>query len=390
MDNVKTDLPLPSPIRQIDGLQMLRFVAVLLVIWVHVSQRVVLDGGHVLPSLGVFGIDIFFVISGFIVSTVAVRSPRRHGPAAAWSFLMRRLIRIYPLYWIVFILDAVRIFHARPSAIRPYIPDFFLLPCIGYPHVDLLLGVSWTLIFEMFFYVVLSIILLFTVRRSTYAVLGLLGLLVVSGRFFDIRHPYLIVFCNPFLLEFLFGCIIALLYRKAGSSLRTLGIVLSVLGWCAAVTLRMLNLHVATGLQMGLANQLVFTRVFTWGIAAALIVGGMIFWNPSAESTFGRVPVLLGNASYSIYLISEFDQNLLLRFFRLFTHTRNYTSWSAAFAVQLVLVLASLSLGLLVYFAIERPVLRCVSKLLLPRRESGLSRATLTRHERPALHTRSE
>ncbi len=64
------DLPLPSHIKQIDGLQILRAVAVLIVSWGHAGLVLVWSAHEQLPDLGVFGIDIFFVISGFILASV--------------------------------------------------------------------------------------------------------------------------------------------------------------------------------------------------------------------------------------------------------------------------------------------------------------------------------
>jgi exopolysaccharide production protein ExoZ len=354
---MNTDLPMPSPVRQIDGLQILRFVAVLLVIWLHGSEEISMDGGRSMPNLGVFGIDIFFVISGFIISTVAARSSRPAGPGAAWSFLLRRLIRIFPLYWIVFAADAVRRFHSHPSGLRPYAANFFLLPFPAYPHDVLMTGISWTLVFELFFYAVLSMILLVTVRRSVYSIIVILASFILVGCFIDIRRAGLIVFCNPLLLEFLFGCVLALLYNRFGCN-RRVGIGMVIAGCVAAISFQVFGPFSATGLQMVLLNALVFTRVFTWGLAAVLIVGGVIFWSPTTGGGWARSAVLLGNASYSTYLIAALDQEFAFRLMGMVTHTRAYPSFAASLAAHLVLVGLSLGTGLLVYYAVERPVLR--------------------------------
>ena len=61
---------------------------------------------------------------------------------------------------------------------------------------------------------------------------------------------------------------------------------------------------VANGFQMIAVDNGVLARAATWGICAALIVGGVIFWSPSMKSLPGRWGVLMGNSSYSAYLVS--------------------------------------------------------------------------------------
>jgi peptidoglycan/LPS O-acetylase OafA/YrhL len=97
---IHTTLPLPAKIGQIDGLQILRAVAVLLVAWLHGGQMLGDWRVTELPHFGAFGIDIFFVISGFIMSSVLLRTKQAPGVHATWGFLKRRLIRIFPIYWV--------------------------------------------------------------------------------------------------------------------------------------------------------------------------------------------------------------------------------------------------------------------------------------------------
>jgi exopolysaccharide production protein ExoZ len=218
-------------------------------------------------------------------------------------------------------------------------------------------GISWTLVFELFFYAVLSMILLVTVRRSVYSIIVILASFILVGCFIDIRRAGLIVFCNPLLLEFLFGCVLALLYNRFGCN-RRVGIGMVIAGCVAAISFQVFGPFSATGLQMVLLNALVFTRVFTWGLAAVLIVGGVIFWSPTTGGGWARSAVLLGNASYSTYLIAALDQEFAFRLMGMVTHTRAYPSFAASLAAHLVLVGLSLGTGLLVYYAVERPVLR--------------------------------
>jgi exopolysaccharide production protein ExoZ len=313
---IHTTLPLPSRIGQIDGLQILRAVAVLLVAWVHAGQWLYPMSAVHLPSFGVYGIDIFFVISGFIVSSVVLRTQRQPGAAAMWEFLKRRLIRIFPIYWFFCLLQIARLLGNHQFLQHNYLPAFFLLPRLRHIEISLLVDFSWTMIFEMFFYYTLAVTLLGTVRRAVPFAIALLCGAVVVGEIFGIQKPIWIVVCNPIVLEFVGGAVIALAYQHFGQQ-RRCGIALLTLGTVASVFLLLFPTSAANGLQMIFAADHVMLRVMTWGLAAMMIVGGTVFWSPAIHSRPGRIGVVLGNASYSTYLASamviEFTMRLLLK-----------------------------------------------------------------------------
>lgn len=312
-----TTLPLPSKINQIDGLQILRVVAVFLVAWLHCGQWLFPMAGRSLPTLGAFGIDIFFVISGFIVSSVVLRMRGNPGAGASWGFLKRRLIRIFPIYWFFCLLQIGRLLHNHQLFQRNYFPALFLLPGLRSVEGALLVAFSWTLIFEMFFYYTLGSALLVTVRRAVPAAIAAFCAVVVLGGIIGIQHPILPVVCNPIVLEFVFGCVLALVYRRFGRQKR-MGIALLVLGSAASLWLgRFAPGAIANGPQMMFSGQGVMLRVMTWGFAALLVVGGMVFWSPLIHSRAGRFAVVLGNSSYSAYLGSgmamEFAMRLIVK-----------------------------------------------------------------------------
>lgn len=68
-----------------------------LVAWCHAAQELAPATTRMLPNFGIYGIDIFFVISGFIMSTIVMSSAPEPGMGSAWGFMKRRLIRIYPI-----------------------------------------------------------------------------------------------------------------------------------------------------------------------------------------------------------------------------------------------------------------------------------------------------
>jgi peptidoglycan/LPS O-acetylase OafA/YrhL len=373
-----TTLPLPSKLWQIDGLQVLRAVAVLLVAWFHAGLWMGPLAGVTLPTLGVFGIDIFFCISGFIVSSVVMRMEQEPGIGAAWSFLHRRLIRIFPIYWVFAVAGILRLALSHQLWLHDYVPAFFLLPGLEYPEVPLLVGFSWTMVFEMFFYYVLSLILLITVRRAVPISLAILSGAVLAGAFLDFRRPVWIVVCNPILLEFVLGALVALAYRRFGTR-RRMGMVLVIIGALASLSLFAIPFPVANGLPMVMTAVAVKMRVATWGMAAVMIVGGVVFWSPSIKSRAGTLAVVLGNASYSAYLASalviEFTMRLLIR---LFGGRVPYPLARVA-TYQTVTVIMVFTVGWACYQFLEWPLLRWLQSKA---KAAGLARAAYSQGTR--------
>jgi peptidoglycan/LPS O-acetylase OafA/YrhL len=336
---------------QIDGLQILRAVAVFMVAWLHSGQT--LEGWRVveLPHFGAFGIDIFFVISGFIISSVLLRTRPSRG--ASWAFLKRRLLRIFPIYWVFALLESARLIHGHGFFLQNYFPSFLLLPGL-YPRYPLVLGFSWTMIFEMFFYYVLAAILLVTVKRAVVVSIAFFALAVLLGRVIGVSNPAWIAFTSPILLEFIFGAFASLAFLRLGRQ-RSMGIAMLLLG--VAISLYM-RAHPqqggAAGIDMVLSSAGAMRRVLTWGMGAALIVSGVVFWLPATQSLPARIAVALGNASYSAYLASEilieFGARSLMKF-------AGRPTVAKEVLLQLLLVATVFLGGWISYRFVERPMI---------------------------------
>ena len=140
-----------------EGIQALRFVAALLVVVTHTTfyahER--LDNSFSVWGHGTVGVDIFFVVSGFVMM---YSSQKFVGSRIGWQgFGMRRLIRILPMYWIAttvklaaLVLVPAAVLHAALDP-QKVVMSYFLLPTRNVDgRVEPLLGVGWTLLFEMF------------------------------------------------------------------------------------------------------------------------------------------------------------------------------------------------------------------------------------------------
>ncbi|MCU1249421.1 MAG: exoZ1 [Edaphobacter sp.] len=359
-DSIHTTIPLPTTIGQINGLQILRAVAVILVAWLHAGQML----GHWsvvgLPHFFAFGIDIFFVISGFIMSTLLLRIEQPPGVGATWTFLKRRLIRIFPIYWVFALVESARFMHGHGFFLN-YFPSFLLLPGL-YPRYPLVLGFSWTMIFEMFFYYVLAAILLVTVKRAVPVSIALLGAAVLLGQFVGVHNPAWITFTSPLLLEFIFGAITALLFQRFGER-RSLGIALLIAGTTVALYVRSHpEQRGATGIDMVVSSVGAMRHALTWGMGALMIVSGVIFWSPATQNLPARIAVVMGNASYSAYLASalliEFTARALLKL----SPSRPSIGMEALF--QFLIVAAVMLGGWLSYRFVEGRMIRWLQSRL--------------------------
>ncbi len=278
------------------NVQVLRGVAALMVVAHHASQNWSANAfGNTGETWlnGAAGVDIFFVISGFVMAISSLG--KGEGWAAARAFLERRLVRVMPLYWLITGLLMLKIglgLVRNADGMHP-IPFWFgldsllLIPCRNASGQILpLLSPGWTLSFEMFFYVWFALAL--GLRKSVPGLLTIaLGALAVVGIFRAESWPTVTVLCSPLLLEFLAGLWL-------GHCART-GRVLEA-RWAAPLgavgLVAIWLLPPATGSWMRLA----------WGLCGFLAVQAAIALEGSLGGRMPRWALLIGDASYSIYL----------------------------------------------------------------------------------------
>src|SRR5262249_27030727 len=158
----KTQVAL-APARMFLNLHLLRAVAALSVVYYHTTSEA---GLNLPPAVGSHAVDLFFVISGFIIARTALDSPKQ--------FLLRRIVRIVPLYWTA-TLAVFWLALFTPHILHSTRPDYRQLLCsllfIPYetPEAGTLptLILGWSLNYEMYFYVVFAIALAVVPRRAS-------------------------------------------------------------------------------------------------------------------------------------------------------------------------------------------------------------------------------
>ncbi|PBB28641.1 MULTISPECIES: acyltransferase [unclassified Mesorhizobium] len=285
------------------NVQGLRAIASLMVLVSHVLHPFTPMQAHwITPyiyNFGPGGVDIFFVISGFIIYTVGVKSGADRTKSRLQStldFLLRRLIRIYPIYWVMFLFASLTI---------AYIVDIPFVPMPVPPTSSLLLLLSasnniilaaWSLHYEMIYYMVATLSLLIfrqhlLVGLMIWFAFTLACILVAFAWGKDWMHH---VWASSLFFEFMFGVFVALLIGMGQTAFAKTSFVVGVVLYALGSVV--LHRH---GGWWALAP---WWRTACWGIPTGFILYGLITIELRGLWTFPKVWQYLGNASYSIYL----------------------------------------------------------------------------------------
>ena len=353
------------------GVQALRFAAATAVVVTHAvdlaGTRLELEtaltqgilAGGTLENFGAVGVDVFFVISGFIIATT---TRGQAGVSAAGAFLWRRFRRVAPIYWLLSLPILVGM--ARGGTLSPEVAaaTFLFWPFSGLEMTFPALGPGWTLCFEMLFYAGFGLAMMGG-RKVGWGLVGAYAAMLAVG--LVVAAPVLRFWGAPIILEFLLGVGIAWVWRSAPRRLGVWAVGLAMLGFGLGLVfgyggvddVRALN-DPWNGLR----------RAAVWGLPSALLVFGVVRMERTdrAPGRLSRAAAFMGDASYSIYLVHVLVIRALGRLFE---------SGMVALpgdAVVGLTVVASLAAGAVVHVWIERPMLK-------PMRPSTGGRG----HERP-------
>lgn len=345
---------------KVRNIQALRGLAVLLVVFFHLVpiERKYGGGATLLPEwlgFGIFGVDLFFAISGFVMVMISRGQFRR--PRAAGDFLYRRASRIYPLYWFYTLL-VLAVFLVRPGMVNSsqggevnILASFLLLPAETLP----LVMVGWTLIHEMYFYLVFFVLLLLLRERHLAPALCGWALLVLAvGWLWEPADPYTRLIFHPLTLEFIGGALLGLVWF--GGRLR-LGRGLALAASLAVVVAALVAYGVYVA-QTGELHPRDGWRVALFGVPAMALLYLMV----SAEAHGFELPgwlVRVGDASFSIYLSHVLTLSLVGRIWAPFAWESVYDN----LVMLPVLLMATLVAGFVSWWLLERPLLRLTRRL---------------------------
>jgi exopolysaccharide production protein ExoZ len=298
----------PDPVpHRFNRLQALRGFAALAVFVSHLFEyQQSVFGWSLFPpgsGLGWFGVDIFFVLSGFIIARSSLKTSA--GIASAIRFGAARAVRIYAPWWAA-LLATYGLVALAPSFLgysgqAGIVANIFLLPDAEQP----LLSVGWTLVMEMFFYAVFAVLLLVPQRLRTWA-LVIWAILIAGLALHTIRDlsPIARVAFNPLCLEFLLGVLVACNLKPPAKPMGQ-----------ATVLTAFVLIFLALVLGAGLVSvwggtlppkQTEIVRVAAIGLPAALLVWLMAREDMAShfgDKTWQQWSIALGDRSYALYLV---------------------------------------------------------------------------------------
>lgn len=370
----------------INNLQATRAVAAYMVVVYHLLGQLIYrlypDAKYL--TFGAAGVDIFFVISGFIM--VVTTSDGKTGPA---DFLAKRIGRIVPIYWLItLVLVALVVAGLKPLGIMHMEPDWvvkslFFIPFDRDGRIEPVNSVGWTLNYEMFFYLVFALCL--SVRQNSTRVMLLCAImltLTVAGLFGDLGL-FGKFYTTPIILEFSFGCALGYFFQSTGKPQLQKqeapkpdprGIRISWL--LIAIGFTIIAIAQVVTISLGMKTELIgLARPLVWGVGGLFVVTGAVFLERSGSVVSSGWLKKLGDASYSIYLVHGLLVHTSLKLVGLFLPLG--IAYLAAICV--LGIAASAVVGVLLYRNVELPASRWArarlqrisAEIPAPRLESG-------------------
>lgn len=273
---------------RIEIIQIIRFLGAVCIVLYHSG----LIGEH-----GYFGVEIFSIISGYIiVHSTRQKEARKH-------FLLKRFIRILPLYWLMTLFTYVVIcIYPGLSIMSEAKPEYLIKSLLFFPFQNSkgynvpILGVGWTLNYEVFFYLIffVAICLSYSYRSIIACVaiifLTVIGQVLLRGEFF-----YLNYYTNSFLLEFVFGILAFYIVEYLqkwikGNYSRIICLILAIVSFA--------------WMFLDLTRYSSLPRCIRIGIPALVFFCSVLLWGRTMH--FNKFFLELGNMSFSIYLVEYY------------------------------------------------------------------------------------
>ena len=291
------------------NVQLLRFVGALLVVLYHVWEGPHQQMGmnipffHAISLFGFAGVDMLFVISGFIIYFTTAKPESATIPTV---FIYQRLVRVYLGYWPFYVIATLAFLLTSTARIAEvnFFSSFFLLPD---KTGATLINACWTLAFELYFYG-LFFLLLFTRKRIQIISIMFIAIIAFNvyaayawqaytWKGYKNLGAYERFFTAPWMLEFFVGCFAAHAVRKdwQGGTFLALAAGLS----CFLIAI-FLNVYFLDGKIAKFFNH--HYRLTLFGGGTALLIYGLVNLEKRGLVFFPAFSLLFGGATYSLYL----------------------------------------------------------------------------------------
>lgn len=289
-----------------DILQIYRGIAALLVVIHHTYASFAHFNNFDIPALafiakiGKLGVDFFFILSGFIITytTFKYRGDRKYFKKYAFN----RIIRVYVPYLPISIAMLV-LYYSFPSISGSDRSMSLLTSLTLLPHGNPALSVAWTLVFEMFFYFVFSINFFSKKAWFYFLVVWVLAIITAAVVRVNLGNPIMKLLFSLYNLEFIIGVLIAYLIKYNFKVKYNYLLLASVSSLVTFLVIKYLNIEIFPFFQ-----NLIFA------LSASLFVFlGVLYWNKRISTR--NLFMLMGNSSYSLYLLHNPIQSILVRLF---------------------------------------------------------------------------
>ncbi|WP_052007145.1 acyltransferase family protein [Burkholderia paludis] len=303
---------------------------------------------HVLP-FGQAGVDVFFVISGFIMSWVA--------PDEGRAFFRKRLIRIVPLYWLTTIgIYAIAVLRPQWLNTTTAAPEYLVKSLLFVPYVKengqwgpLNLN-GWTLEYEMLFYLaVAASLVLVRARRATACAALMLASLWLWIEIDGTPGTVVDHLGRPVVLEFGLG-VVAYRVLQTGIASRIAAPVWAVVAVGAVMTIPLS--HAVYGTPQA------FTRIALWGVPSCVLIVALVALDMRNRTITNRMVAALGSASYSIYLIHPYVIGIADKILGMRAGLQTGAGIVGACAILVIVCVA----GHVCHVRIERPMVAALNR----------------------------
>jgi len=361
-------------VKKIDSIQLLRAIAVISVIYNH--SFIIARGNNFSDSLQShffnlrhwtsIGLDLFFVVSGVIMTIVTKSYLKKQN---GWfEFLLKRMVRILPLYWLL----SVVVYFERYAIKHPVGHDEIAKTILFFPIFAArnallpIIGQGWSLTFEIYFYLIIVIALVFKPKQIFRPLIATLIILATIGCFVNAHNVLLRFLTTPILLEFAFGVAVGIGYQYFMGHYKTTKLstikVLSVTATVIGLVLMLASLlydsdAISTPAVVLTDNTMALWRSLIWGLPCAIFVFGLMFMEQAFKLTIPSIWIKIGDASFSGYLTHML---VILTVGKLYPKL----GLNNGDVFIIIATLASIAMSLPIYQFVEKPLLNISNKLV--------------------------
>ncbi len=347
--------------KKLESIQIVRGIAVIAVVFFHCQQFSV-DLAQALSlrapilwvyskqeAIGSFGVDIFFVISGFVMSYITYKN---HNKNYFWTFIKKRFIRVAPLYWL-FTLIMILLLITFPNNyyskvdLKSIVYSFLFIPFIPTNFQSSpILPVGWTLNYEIFFYIIVAFGL-FLKRRLFIISCGLSFIILISVPL--LMRPTstaLIFLTNYFIIEFYIGFIICDFFMKYKLN-KNVVTILSIFTFILVILV--------------CKNTSTSNIKFVYCVMSALLVICFSFYEKLHDIHNLNALKFIGDCSYSIYL----SHYILIPILGSAIKNINISQYISIDMFLLYTWTVTIAAGCFIYLYVENPIIGYIKAITL-------------------------